>query len=146
MNKICFLLLLYVVSVHMKLIDDSLQCPPGSVVNPYTNTCSTCSNGYYEQNNTYFECPIETTNYYRTNYTYNIYNNEKSFAYITTGGYNYDDSYIHKKNIFNVDNFVKPIAEKIIQIIAKIYNNRKILNSGLIGFAIVLGCTLNVHY
>jgi hypothetical protein len=119
MNKTCFLLLLCIIS---------LKCPTGSVVNA-------CAYAYVY---VYANKSIVIT----SNSTANPYKAD----YITTRGYNYDDSYIHKKNIFNVDNFVKPIAEKIIQIIAKIYNNRKILNSCLIGGAIVLGCTQNVHY
>jgi hypothetical protein len=166
----------------MKLIGDNLQCLPGSLFNPYTNTCTTCSTGYYKQNNTYFDnigisraslyktdssvssladctaytgsrvfegdCTdsFGTTNHYKSDCVCNIYNNEKSYAYITTGGYNYDYNYILKKNIFDIDNFLKQIAEKTIKIIAKIYNNRKILNSSLIGFAIVLGYNQNVHY
>jgi hypothetical protein len=110
----------------MKLIDGSLQCQTGRVANPCTVS-------------------FGTSNSNKTDSTCSVYNNKKLFAYITTGGYNCDDSYIHKKNVFDVDNFLKPIAEKTLQIIVKIYNNRKILNSCLIGVAIVLGCTQNVH-
>jgi hypothetical protein len=64
--------------------------------------------------------------------TCNICNNEKSFAYITTGGYNCDDSIffsfgeIIKKNIIDIINFLKPIAEKTLQTTAMIINNRLI--------------------
>jgi hypothetical protein len=132
---------------YMSNNDKCLECPIGSVVNAYASTCTPCPVGYYEQNNTCFECPIGTYSDSIGMSSCNICNNDKSFAYITTGGYNCDDSYFHSIgeivniNIFDVDDFLTPIAEKTLQITAKIYNNRKVLYaaSPLLATVLVFG-------
>ncbi len=132
---------------YMSNHDKCFECPTGSIVNAKANKCTPCSVGYYEQNNTCFECPMRTYSDSIGMSTCNICNNEKSFAYITTGAYNCDDSIffsfgeIIKKNIIDIDDILKPIVEKTIQTTAMIINNRKVLfvNSPFVGAAILLG-------
>jgi hypothetical protein len=132
---------------YMSNNDKCFECPTGSVVNAYASTCTPCPAGQYEHNNTCFECQIGTYSDSIGTSLCNICNNDKSFAYITTGGYNCDDSYFHgigeiiNKNIFDVDDFLTPIAEKTLQITAKIYNNRKMLYamSPLLATVLVFG-------
>jgi hypothetical protein len=133
--------------------DKCLKCPPGSIVNAYASTCTPCPIGQYEQNNTCFECQVGTYSDSIGMSSCSVCNNEKAIAYITTGGYNCDDSIffsfgeIIKKNIFDVDDFLTPIAEKTLQITVKIFNNRKVIyaTSPLVATVFVFGSFFNLY-
>jgi hypothetical protein len=110
---------------YMSNHDKCLECPAGSIVNLYGYVCSPCPIGYYEQNNTCIECPIRTYSDNIGTSKCNVCNNEKSFAYITSGGYNCNNSIFHNiEDIINIGDILKPIASNTLQITGTIYNNR----------------------
>jgi len=110
---------------YMSNQDKCLECPTCSVVNLYGYVCSPCPIGYYEQNNTCIECPIRTYSDNIGTSKCNVCNNEKSFAYITSGGYNCNNSIFHNiEDIINIGDILKPIVSSTLQITGTIYNNR----------------------
>ena len=100
--------------------DKCIECPSGSIVNQYSTTCTPCSSGYYEKNNTCIECPIGTYSDNIGTSICNVCNNKKSFAYMTSGGNNCNNSIF-----YNIFYNIEYIGDNINPIVAKIYNHRK---------------------
>ena len=117
--------------------DKCIECPPGSIVNQYSTTCTPCSIGYYEKNNTCIECPIGTYSDNIGTSICNVCNNKKSFAYMTSGGYNCNNSIF-----YNIFYNIEYIGDNINPIVAKIYNHRKEIFDITCSIIIVYGLLL----
>jgi hypothetical protein len=115
------------------------KCPLGSIVNQnsYTCTYTPCSIGYYEKNNTCVECPIRTYSDNIEMSICNVCNNKKSFAYMTSGGNNSNNS-IFNSIFYNIEY----ISDNINPIAAKIYNHRKEIFDITCSIIIVYGLLL----
>jgi hypothetical protein len=117
--------------------DKCIECPPGSIVNRNGYTCTPCSIGYYEKNNTCIECPIGTYSDNIGMSICNVCNNKKSFAYMTSGGNNCNNSIF-----YNIFYNIEYIGDNINPIAAKIYNNRKEIFDITCSIIIVYGLLL----
>jgi len=108
-------------------LDTCFTCPPGSIVEYDSTICRECPVGYYEKDNKCIKCEVGTYTDKTGTEKCKVCSNKNALAYVSTGGYNCDNSIFHNftetiNNIINIDGILKPLVYGIHNTIAFVSN------------------------
>jgi hypothetical protein len=108
--------------------DSCFTCPSGSIVEYGGTMCRECPIGYYEKENKCIKCEIGTYTDKTGMTQCNVCSNKNSITYLSTGGYNCDNSIFYnltdtiKNNLINMDMILKPFVSVLHEGIAFVSN------------------------
>jgi len=95
--------------------DTCLTCPDGSIVKYGATLCEECPVGHYEKDNKCVKCEVGTYSDKPGMTQCKVCTNIKSIAYLSTRGYNCNNSIFHNivetfnENIINIDSILNPL-------------------------------------
>jgi len=108
--------------------DTCLTCPDGSIVKYGATFCEECPIGHYEKDNKCIKCDVGTYSDKPGTTQCKVCTNTKSIAYVSTGGYNCDNSIFHNiaesfnENIIDMDSILNPFVSVLHESIAFVSN------------------------
>jgi len=108
--------------------DTCLTCPNGSIVKYGATLCEECPVGYYEKDNKCIKCEVGTYSDKPGMSQCKVCTNIKSIAYVSTGGYNCNNSIFHNiaetinENIIDIYGILNPLVSVLHEGIAFVSN------------------------